>query len=97
MSDPASLIMVQFLAWIGERPRSYADVMDAWRTSCPRLSVWEDANIDGLVCREGAPGGRTLVRLTARGRAVLAAAAPTMSQAARETSKINPDRVSQEP
>jgi hypothetical protein len=45
---------VQLLEWLNERERSYADTVDAWRTSCPRLSVWEDAIADGLVeVREG--------------------------------------------
>ena len=39
--DPPSLLD-QFLAWVAARPRTYGDTMDAWRTSCPRLS-------DGLV------------------------------------------------
>ncbi|HTY66209.1 MAG TPA: hypothetical protein VMH36_06140 [Alphaproteobacteria bacterium] len=68
------LIMVQFLAWVAECPRSYAETMEAWRTSCPRLSVWEDANLDGLVWLDAGAGGRTLVRLSARGEAVLSAA-----------------------
>jgi hypothetical protein len=37
------------LAWIATSPRSYGETMDAWRTSCPRLSIWEDAVADGLV------------------------------------------------
>ena len=37
------------LAWIAEKPRSYAETMEAWKTSCPRLAVWEDALADGLV------------------------------------------------
>ena len=45
MSDSPSLIMIQFLSWVADRPRSYAETMDAWRTTCPRLSVWEDAVI----------------------------------------------------
>jgi hypothetical protein len=61
----ASALMVQFLAWVAERPRTRADVMEAWRT-CPRLSLWEDATIDGLVRLENRQ-----VTLTARGRAVL--------------------------
>ena len=74
MTPAASLITVQFLTWLAERPRSYAEVMDAWRTSCPRLSVWEDASLDGLV--QLADGGRqTVVRLTDRGAALLRASA----------------------
>jgi hypothetical protein len=69
MSQPAEMLMLQFLAWLAERPRSYAEVMEAWRTSCPRLSVWEDATIDGLVRLAGVD--RTMVTLTERGRAFL--------------------------
>jgi hypothetical protein len=50
MTTTASdLLMIQFLRWVAERPRTYADVMEAWRTSCPRLAIWEDAQADGLV------------------------------------------------
>jgi hypothetical protein len=48
--------------------------MEAWRSSCPRFTIWEDALSDGLVRLEGT-GGRamsdTRVVLTGRGRAVL--------------------------
>jgi len=71
---PVSLIMVQFLAWVAERERTYAETMEGWRTSCPRLSVWEDATLDGLVRLEAAAGGGTLVRLSVCGRAALTAA-----------------------
>jgi hypothetical protein len=74
MSDALALLMPQFLAWVDERPRSYAETMAAWRTSCPRLSVWEDATLDGLVCLTGAEDGPTMVGLTERGRIALAAA-----------------------
>jgi hypothetical protein len=54
---------LQLLEWIDERQRSYAETMDAWRSSCPRLTVWEDAVADGLVAvRDGS------VVVTARGR-----------------------------
>jgi hypothetical protein len=70
---PAGYLTLQFLAWIGEAPRSYGEVMDAWRTSCPRLSIWEDAIGDGLVeVRDGRCAMREhVVTLTARGRALL--------------------------
>jgi hypothetical protein len=73
-----SLLTVQFLTWLADRPRTYADVMEAWRSTCPRISVWEDSFTAGLVRCEG--GGRRAVSLTPRGRTVLeqsAAAAPT--------------------
>ena len=59
---------VQLLAWIAKRTRSYAETMDAWKTSCPRLSVWEDAVTDGLVRVD-----RGCVLLTTAGEQVLAA------------------------
>ena len=45
MSAPTA----QLLAWIGEAPRGYAETIERWKTSCPRLAVWEDALADGLV------------------------------------------------
>jgi hypothetical protein len=68
MSDSPSLIMIQFLSWVADRPRTYGQTMEAWRTSCPRLSVWEDAVIEDLVRIEGA---HRAVRLSPRGHAVL--------------------------
>ena len=64
MPEPASLIMLQFLAWVADRPRTYAATMEAWHSTCPRLSVWEDAIIDGLVRLDN--GGDRAVRLTPR-------------------------------
>jgi hypothetical protein len=61
--------MVQFLTWVADRPRTYVETMGAWRTSCPRLSVWEDAIIDGLVRIDN--DANRAVNLTPRGRAVL--------------------------
>ena len=56
----------QLLEWIAERPRTYQETMDAWRTNCPRLSVWEDAIDAGLVEVEG-----TTVRITGLGRSMV--------------------------
>jgi hypothetical protein len=69
MSEPASLIMIQFLAWVADRPRTYSQTMEAWHSTCPRLSVWEDAIIDRLV-RIDNDADRAVV-LTAHGRAIL--------------------------
>ena len=69
MNEPASLIMLQFLAWVADRPRHYRDTMEAWQSTCPRLSVWEDAIIEGLVRLENDAG--RAVRLTPRGREIL--------------------------
>ena len=47
--NPSAGLLLQFLAWVAARPRTYGEAMDAWRTSCPRLSVWEDALEGGLI------------------------------------------------
>ena len=71
MPEPVSLLMIQFLDWVSSRRRTYPEAMDAWRTSCPRLSVWEDALIDGLIQVEGGgPSQQSEVTLTPRGRAI---------------------------
>ena len=74
MQQAAEALTLQFLAWVGERPRSYAEAMDAWRSTCPRLSIWEDAVRGGLIAFER--GEETTMKdskvaLTARGRALL--------------------------
>ena len=74
MQNPAEALIDQFLAWIANGGRSYGEVMDAWRTSCPRLSIWEDALGDGLVRIESGDGRtreQARVTLTALGRARL--------------------------
>src|SRR5215470_2747579 len=71
MSDTVSLIMLQFLDWVSSRTRTYAEAMEAWRTSCPRLSVWEDAQIEGYIQFEGEPSQPTQVVLTPLGNAIL--------------------------
>ncbi|MCB9994422.1 MAG: hypothetical protein H6873_12290 [Hyphomicrobiaceae bacterium] len=60
------------VSWIAERPRPYADVMDAWRTSCPRLTIWEDAVDLGYVRREAQDGPGQMIVVTDRGRDYLA-------------------------
>jgi hypothetical protein len=81
MTDRNRPLTLDFLAWLSESPRTYADAMDAWRTSCPRLAVWEDALADGLIRvdsgRSGPAGARPIVRLTPRGREALAARSPS--------------------
>ena len=61
---------LELLTWVTTRPRSYDDVVEAWRSNCPRHAVWDDAVTAGLVTA-GADG----IVLTERGRAALAASA----------------------
>ena len=73
-ANAPSLITQQFLAWVASNPRTYGETMEAWRSTCPRLTVWEDAVSDGLVKIEsnGGPMKAAHVTLTARGEAALA-------------------------
>jgi hypothetical protein len=63
-------LILDFLEWLAHRPREYDAAIEAWRTSCPRLTIWEDAHDRGLVARADADG-RRLVQVTAAGRALL--------------------------
>jgi hypothetical protein len=74
VSDPTDALILDLLEWVGPRPRAYDEVMDVWRTSCPRLPVWEEANARGLVASERR-GGVLVVVVTARGRRLLEARA----------------------
>ena len=42
-------LVLDLVEWVAGQRRAYDDVMDAWRTSCPRLTIWEDAVDAGLV------------------------------------------------
>jgi hypothetical protein len=70
---PPSLLTIQFLKWVATRPRRYAEVQEAWKSTCPLNSAWEDALSDDLVAFDGAgeSTARSIVILTARGRACL--------------------------
>ena len=65
-------MMLQLVAWVSDRPRTYGEVMEAWTTTCPRMPIWEDAVSAGLVLVEGEGRMRErVVGLTPRGRALL--------------------------
>jgi len=68
MTEPTNALRLQLLEWIADRPRRYDETLEAWRTTCPRLSIWEDACIDGLIDCE--PGSR-LVSVSAKGKLLL--------------------------
>jgi hypothetical protein len=73
MPEAMSLLMREFLTWVCSRQRTYAEAMDAWRSNCPRHTVWEDALGDGLIrVEENGSLSESLVTLTSRGRAILA-------------------------
>ena len=63
-------LILDLLEWLAARERSSEEVLEAWRTSCPKLPIWEDANDRGLVTREDR-GGRCIVGVSPSGRALL--------------------------
>jgi hypothetical protein len=69
--SPTSALTLELLNWVAERPRTYAETMAAWGTSCPRMSIWEDASSDGLVTvlADDGESNAARVRLTPLGRA----------------------------
>jgi hypothetical protein len=64
-------LIFDLVEWIARAPRTHAEVMNAWRTSCPRLTVWEDALDRGLVARKSQNGRGAMVVVTERGRRFL--------------------------
>ena len=71
MDDPVEALILDLLDWLTMRDRTYEEVMDAWRTSCPRLPVWEEANDRGLIARERT-NGQSMIRVTSKGLALVA-------------------------
>ena len=63
-------LIFDLVEWVAKAPRTHADVMNTWRTSCPRLTVWEDAVDRGLVARKNSNDG-SMVVVTPRGRKFL--------------------------
>ncbi len=67
MTDAVDNLILDLLEWLDPGPRPYAEVLDAWRTSCPRFPVWEEANDRGYIERHHAPGGNRLVSVSGAG------------------------------
>ncbi len=65
-------LVLDLLEWIAKEPRTYAQTMEAWRTSCPRLAVWEEALDRGLVARTPMPGNGMSIAITSAGSGFLA-------------------------
>jgi hypothetical protein len=70
MSGPNDALTLQLLEWISSSERTYAEVLDAWHSTCPRLSIWEDACIAGLIEYDSSS---RYVSISAKGRALLQA------------------------
>lgn len=80
MSDPVDALVLDLLEWVGRGERPYRDVIEAWRTSCPRLPVWETANRAGLLEHRHQQGCDATVAVTAKGLELLRSARATLTR-----------------
>ena len=76
MADPTDPLVLDLVEWIAREPRLYAEVIETWRTSCPRLTIWEDAVDRGYVARQPAAGAGLRVVVTDGRRGIPARAWP---------------------
>jgi hypothetical protein len=60
-------LILELLEWMGTQRRPYSEVLDAWRTSCPRLPVWEEANEQGFIDRHHVVGEGQFVSVSVIG------------------------------
>jgi hypothetical protein len=67
MTATTDALVLDLVEWIGREPRLYSEVIETWRTSCPRLTVWEDAVDRGYVTRQRVAGQGVRVAITDRG------------------------------
>jgi hypothetical protein len=71
MTEAADPLVLDFVEWVARQPRVYTDVVATWRTSCPRLTIWEDAAEAGYVARETVAGFGMVVKVTEDGEKLL--------------------------
>jgi Raf kinase inhibitor-like YbhB/YbcL family protein len=84
---PNDALVLDLLEWIGPGSRPYAEALEAWHTSCPRLPIWEDAHERGFLARRSDPARGTVVSVTPSGAAHLRA---HRADAARHASVVSP-------
>ena len=73
MSETADPLVLDFVEWVAREPRAYAEVIATWKTSCPRLTIWEDATERGYVARETVAGFGLIIAVTEGGERLLRA------------------------
>jgi hypothetical protein len=71
MTKAADPLVLDFVEWIAREPRVYSEVVATWKTSCPRLTIWEDAADQGYVARETIAGLGMIVTVTEDGEKLL--------------------------
>ncbi len=72
MTETTDALVLDLVEWVAREPRLYSEVIETWRTSCPRLTIWEDAVDRGYVARKPVAGG-VVVAITADGEKFLRA------------------------
>ena len=92
MTDTVEPLVLDLLEWIEKAPRPYSEVIEVWRTSCPRLPVWEEANALGFVDRRRRVGSEAWVSVSAAGQVFLRTRRP---QARPPTSVVTASSASQ--
>ena len=76
MTETTDALVLDLVEWIGREPRLYSEVIETWRTSCPRLTIWEDAVDRGYVARQPVAGARRMRRDHRKRRQIPARARP---------------------
>jgi hypothetical protein len=74
MAEVTEALVLDLVEWVAREPRPYSELMEAWRTSCPRLTVWEDCVDRGYLVRRPRKGGEAMIEATPAGRRLLEAA-----------------------
>ena len=72
MTETTDALVLDLVEWVEREPRPYTEVLEVWRTSCPRLTIWEDAVDRGYVARRPSIEGMR-VMVTASGETFLRA------------------------
>ena len=81
MPDPVDALVLDLLEWLGSGRRPDEETMEAWRTSCPRLPVWEEANARGFLMQVHDPATGRFVSVSVKGLAYLRSRRPSTSAA----------------
>jgi hypothetical protein len=71
LSGTTDALVLDLVEWVAREPRLYSEVIETWRTSCPRLTIWEDAVDRGYVTRQPSTGEGVRIAITARGAKLL--------------------------
>lgn len=71
MTATNEALILDLVEWVAKQPRLYSEAIDAWRTSCPRLTIWEDCLEQGLIARMAAPDRSIVIAATEAGRLLL--------------------------